>query len=390
MHPSGKGEVFGGGQIMNFKPVVGKNSSQQIARDERLMKGLGGVVTPVAKAFSKDYLDRKAVLLSDKQQDAVKQVAGNISQELASRMLVPTPGARAILSHLVKKEEVLARAAEVPMLGRGIKKGGSFSLDVPSTVKGKFSLASQSKALAILAAKKANIVKEDPNKAFTSKSKNATPERREKVKKRVAACLDSDSDEENEAVRANKKARRDSGNLSDKSRKDSSASDDSGKKVKKPKTVVLFGKEVNVEELEKTKTTKSKNLHLVEEAELDATDQYFDKLEKKEAMEEKMGSTFEMKVKAAYCSTCEYTAYSASEKCRQEGHRIKSIDATKRFFSCKGCQKRTTSLDRLPREACKQCGGNNWVKAGMMGERKGPKLGGETLSIRGMESTFME
>jgi len=407
MHPSGKGEVFGGGQIMNFKPVVGKNSSQQIARDERLMRGLGGVVTPVAKAFSKDYLDKKAVLLSDKQKDAVKQVAGNISQELASRMLVPTPGARAILSHLVKeekvkeevkpaktgrellKEEALARAAEVPMLGRGLKKGGSFSLDVPSTVKGKFSLASQSKALAILAAKKANIVKEDPNRAFTSKSKNATPERREKVKKRVAACLDSDSDEENEAVRANKKARRESGNLSDKSRKDSSASDDSGKKVKKPKTVVLFGKEVNVEELEKTKTTKSKNLHLVEEAELDATDQYFDKLEKKEAMEEKMGSTFEMKVKAAYCSTCEYTAYSASEKCRQEGHRIKSIDATKRFFSCKGCKKRTTSLDRLPREACKQCGGNNWVKAGMMGERKGPKLGGETLSIRGMESTFM-
>jgi len=402
----GKGEVFAGGQILNFKPVMGKNSVKQQARDDRLLAGMGGIRTPVGTALSQAMLDKKTVLLSDRQKEAVKKVAGNISQELASRMLVPTPGARAILSHLVKeekvkeekkvvlsasqllKEEAKERAADIPKLGRGLAKGGSFSLDVSPSAKSKFNLKSQERALSILASKKASIVKEDPNRAFKSKSKNATPECKEKVRKRVAACLDSDSDEENEAVHANKKARKDSSD-GGKSRKDSSASDDSAKKQKKPKTVVLFGKEVNVEDLEKTKNTKSKNLHLVEEAELDATDQYFDKLEKKEAMEEKMGSTFEMKVKAAYCSVCEYTAYSASDKCRSEGHRIKSIDATKRFFSCKGCKKRTTSLDRLPREACKQCGGNNWVKAGMMGERKGPKLGSETLSIRGIESTFM-
>lgn len=50
-------------------------------------------------------LERKSVLLSEKQKEAVKQVAGNISQELGSRLLAPTPGAKAILSHLVKEEK---------------------------------------------------------------------------------------------------------------------------------------------------------------------------------------------------------------------------------------------------------------------------------------------
>jgi len=39
--------------------------------------------------------------------------------------------------------------------------------------------------------------------------------------------------------------------------------------------------------------------------------------------------------------------------------------------------------------SCGQCGGSNWVRAGMVAERKGPKMGGETLSVRGNEEKWI-
>jgi hypothetical protein len=38
-------------------------------------------------------------------------------------------------------------------------------------------------------------------------------------------------------------------------------------------------------------------------------------------------------------------------------------------------------------ESCKQCGGSSWVKAGMIAEKKGPKLDSEILSIRNTVKT---
>ncbi len=62
---------------------------------------------------------------------------------------------------------------------------------------------------------------------------------------------------------------------------------------------------------------------------------------------------------------CNYTALSASELCRREGHALKSIKAVKRFFKCKDCKQRTITLDRLPKRACNHCGSSNWEKAAM-------------------------
>lgn len=56
---------------------------------------------------------------------------------------------------------------------------------------------------------------------------------------------------------------------------------------------------------------------------------------------------------------------SASELCRREGHPIRTIKATKRFFQCKDCKQRTISLDRLPKRPCVNCGSSNWEKAAM-------------------------
>ena len=77
----------------------------------------------------------------------------------------------------------------------------------------------------------------------------------------------------------------------------------------KTRTVTVFGKEMTVAELEKLKSTRSKNEHLVAEAELAAADKYFDVMEKKDDMEEKMLSTSEMKTKAVTCHICNYTSF---------------------------------------------------------------------------------
>ena len=73
----------------------------------------------------------------------------------------------------------------------------------------------------------------------------------------------------------------------------------------------------------------------------------------------------------------------------ERGHRIKRITATKKFFECKDCKKRTVSLDKYPKTACSKCGGSSWARTGMMRERKGPVLDSERLLIRGVEQKFI-
>lgn len=148
------------------------------------------------------------------------------------------------------------------------------------------------RALAILQAKNKTIQAADPNSLHKSKIKNKTPESQDKIKKRLASSLDgSDENDQNET---NKKPR-----LAE---------------VDKNKTVTVFGKEMTVAELEKLKSTRSRNEHLVAEAELAAADKYFDVMEKKDDMEEKMLSTSEMKTKAVTCHICNYTSFKVGEQ----------------------------------------------------------------------------
>ena len=97
-----------------------------------------------------------------------------------------------------------------------------------------------------------------------------------------------------------------------------------------------------------------------------------------------MINTQSMKVKAVTCLTCKYTDFTRSDLCKQRKHEIKWIDAIKRFFRCKRCKRRISSLDKLPKTFC-QCGEFFWEKVGMVAEKKGPKLESEMLSIRGNE-----
>ncbi|XP_037710125.1 protein MCM10 homolog [Drosophila subpulchrella] len=140
--------------------------------------------------------------------------------------------------------------------------------------------------------------------------------------------------------------------------------------------------------IEKIMAATSSHTNLVEMREREAQEEYFNKLERKEAMEEKMLGTYKMPCKAVICQVCKYTAFSASDRCKEEKHPLKVVDAEKRFFQCKDCGNRTTTVFKLPKQSCKNCKGSRWERAAMIREKK-VLTGRESLSVRGDEETFI-
>ncbi|KAH8334290.1 hypothetical protein KR059_008614 [Drosophila kikkawai] len=140
--------------------------------------------------------------------------------------------------------------------------------------------------------------------------------------------------------------------------------------------------------IEKIMAATSTHTNLVEMREREAQEEYFNKLERKEAMEEKMLSTYKMPCKAVICQVCKYTAFSAADRCKEEKHPLKVVDAEKRFFQCKDCGNRTATVFKLPKQSCKNCKGSKWERAAMIREKK-VLTGRESLSVRGDEECFL-
>ncbi|KFP11654.1 Protein MCM10, partial [Egretta garzetta] len=138
------------------------------------------------------------------------------------------------------------------------------------------------------------------------------------------------------------------------------------------------------EEFQKILNAKSKHTDLLKEAEAELQEQYFQPLVKKEEMEEKMRNIKEVKCRVVTCKTCNYTYFKPLETCVQDNHDYHWHDAIKRFFKCP-CGNRAISLDRLPKKPCRTCGLFKWERDGMLKEKKGPEIGGETLLPRGEE-----
>lgn len=132
---------------------------------------------------------------------------------------------------------------------------------------------------------------------------------------------------------------------------------------------------------------KSTHEDLIVARENSNQDKYFEKLEKKEMLEEKMLNTMKMACKAVVCPICKYKAFSAAERCKTERHPFKVIDAEKRFFECEDCTNRTVTLFLIPKQSCPNCQGSRWKRCGMIRERKTQV--GEQLSIRGGEEAFL-
>nr|XP_033814053.1 protein MCM10 homolog isoform X2 [Geotrypetes seraphini] len=137
-------------------------------------------------------------------------------------------------------------------------------------------------------------------------------------------------------------------------------------------------------EFQELLNAKSKHMGVLKEAEAEMQERYFEPLVIKEQMEEKMRGIREQKCRAVTCRTCNYTHFKLLEMCVSEKHDYHWHDAIKRFFKCP-CGNRSISLDRLPRKHCSTCGLYKWRRDGMLKEKKGPKIGGETLLPRGEE-----
>uniref|UniRef100_A0A7M5XDA4 Protein MCM10 homolog n=2 Tax=Clytia hemisphaerica TaxID=252671 RepID=A0A7M5XDA4_9CNID len=163
------------------------------------------------------------------------------------------------------------------------------------------------------------------------------------------------------------------------------------KKRKKGLLQDIFGElDPNSEEAIKLHKAKSKNVGAVRLAEAEREDKYFAALEKKEAMEQKMINTTEIKVRLYACKVCNYKAESLLKKCLDEKHlHVKLPDRIKRFFACKNCKHKAIGYDcLLPKNPCSKCGGTSFERSSMVNERKGPKMGAETLELRGREQKY--
>lgn len=167
-----------------------------------------------------------------------------------------------------------------------------------------------------------------------------------------------------------------------------------GNKRKLPEDIVIeLGQEKKCAKEEKVSSrfmelmkATSQNQDLIDIAQQEAEDKYFDQMDKKERLEHKMMNTYKIPCKAVRCLVCKYTWFSASEWCKTEKHTLRVLDATKRFFKCGDCNSRTACLTMFPLISCKNCSSSKWQRAPMMGHKKIEEV---NLSIRGDEQSFL-
>ena len=405
------------------KPVAGKTSVKHARKDQALMASLGIKQQPLlttkpskvdrllgdtsTNKLNEDSffqpetgkLTFKSYLKPD-ERTAVRKVASGVSEELGLKLLAPTPGSKLLIKHLTRDPEAdqkkditrdeqqklekerirqnqmgaqkLISQAKLkgkienslsinmtPKLGRGLSSGGMISFDFSPKPK-------SSKEAAILALKGKTLTKSDPNHVMKRKRSSNDLE---SMNKKVARALDESNSDD----------------------KDKKASEEAVSGKKEVKTFRSFtGEIIDEKKMDELRNKKSINQRLVNDAELEEEDKYFNYHEKKEAMEEKMVNTKEIAAKIVTCKICNYSAYKQSDHCKSLHHLVKVVQAKKRFFECKKCKKRTYSFDKMPKKSCPNCQESSWVRVGMMRERKGPVLENEKLHVADAENFLVQ
>ncbi|XP_036701110.1 protein MCM10 homolog isoform X3 [Balaenoptera musculus] len=246
-----------------------------------------------------------------------------------------------------------APAIQMPKLGRDISEGDDvLFFDESPPPRPKLSVLAEAKKLAAitkLRAKGQILTKTDPN----SIKKLKEPQDVLEVKERVEKNNTFSPQAEDELEPARKKRREQLAYLES-------------------------------EDFQTILKAKSRHTGILKEAEAELQEHYFEPLVKKEQIEEKMRNTREVKCRVVTCRTCAYTHFKPLETCVSEQHNYHWHDSVKRFFKCP-CGNRSVSLDRLPQKHCSNCGLFKWERDGMLKEKTGPKIGGETLLPRGEE-----
>ncbi|GIY08574.1 protein MCM10 homolog [Caerostris darwini] len=381
--------VFYGGQSFTAlgekKTSSQKKSSSQIkCKDKLILSNLG--LKRKAEAVEAEEKEKSVKKLAEIHgPDITKTVQAN-SEFLNNKLIVPTAGSRNLLHHLVKdkfkqengivreitpKEQLklyesrmnlkkitqqqkdnLTLKNLVPQLGRGLCPGQEVNLDFISPKQNNAQDLAKLKAIKLIK-QKGPIKGKDPN------STKVSLDSANKVKVVLDRCLEVEKDPA---------------------------------KVEKSTVVTsrLGSIDMNSEKVKEILKRKSSHAYEVEMAEMEKEAAYFNTLEKKERMEEKMASITEIVCDVVSCKKCKYTAHTASDNCKNEQHPLKCHKALKRFFACKDCKARTFAFTKFPTHVCRLCKGSSFERTSMMKQRKGPKLDSENLNIRGDEDKFLD
>ncbi|GFQ96702.1 protein MCM10 homolog [Trichonephila clavata] len=374
--------VFYGGQSF---VALGKKPSKQIkAKDKLTLSNLG--LKRKAEALESEEKERAVKKLTDIYGPEILKVAEKNSEFINNKLTMPTRGSRNLLQHLMqdkskqgeeaikvisskdqlklfvnrtnhlksnKQNDSLTLKNLMPQLGRGLRPGEEVNLDFVSPKCSNTQDYAKLKAIKLIK-EKGPLKGKDPN------SVKVSGDSVDKVKVVLDRCLE-DKDILNE---------------------------NSEKKL--VVTSKLGTLDMNSERVKEILQRKSSHAYEIEMAEMEKEAAYFNALEKKEKMEEKMASTTEIVCDVVSCKKCKYTAHTASEKCKNEQHPLKCHKALKRFFVCKDCSHRTFAFTKLPSHSCRKCKGSNYERTSMIKQRKGPKLDSETLKIRGDEIKFLD
>ncbi|XP_044200039.1 protein MCM10 homolog [Thunnus albacares] len=292
-----------------------------------------------------------------------RQRAGEIQKKMLQSSAGARPGSSLPGSGLISpkaasevpKATQSPAAPNTPTLGRGFSEGEDilfFDNSPPSApARSALSLsAAKLAALKKLRAKGAGLKKEDPNAVKRKRCNDS------EIVTRVEKNLTSPNGE-------------------------SSSNEDEEPAQKKKRDQLRY---IQSEEFQKILNAKSRHGIVLQAAEYQLQERYFDALVKKEQMEEKMKGIREMKCRAVSCKKCNYTYFKPADRCVEENHNLRWHDAVKRFFKCP-CGQRAIALDRLPNKHCSNCGLFKWERDGMLKEKTGPKIGGELLQPRGEE-----
>ncbi|XP_040886150.1 protein MCM10 homolog isoform X3 [Toxotes jaculatrix] len=294
-----------------------------------------------------------------------RQRADQIQKRVLQNSRGATPGSSSLLGREglmspkaaseVPKSTQSPAVPHTPTLGRGFSEGEDilFFENSPPLAPAPSALslsAAKLAALKKLKAKGTGLEKEDPNAVKRKRGDSS------EISARVEKNLTSPNGE-------------------------SSSHEDEEPAQKKKRDQLLY---IQSEEFQKILNAKSRHGVVLQAAEYQLQERYFDALVKKEQMEEKMKDIREMKCRAVTCKKCRYTYFKPADRCVEENHDLRWHDALKRFFKCP-CGQRAIALDRLPHKHCSNCGLFKWERDGMLKEKTGPKIGGELLQPRGEE-----
>ncbi|OWF36082.1 protein MCM10 homolog [Mizuhopecten yessoensis] len=378
-----QGETF-----TDLRPPANKNDKVTLNKlsEKQAVQGKGKVTTmslhnlePEDQKRLKDLKDNKSEfvdLLTTPSVGAMNFVKHLVKEE---KYVKDTGGNNALIQSITPKEllqqhklaakerkrqlaqgRTLNPLEAVPTLGKGFSPGSDISLEVSfprgKSVGIKMDLAKK-KAIAKIHVS-GGINKDDPNAV---KKKIRSPESNTQVRKRVAENMDS----------------------TDKA-KDGSCIQEPPRKRSK----LLGNIDVNSEEFKQLMKVRSKHKGALAEVEAEHEERYFMAMEKKEKYEDKMSSIMEMKCKVFTCVQCNYTAFKPGDSCKENGHTIKTVETKKRFFKCKKCSHRATSIHKYPTAPCRNCGEQSFERTSMYQEKK-MKTPSEELCIRGDEIKYL-